>query len=400
MSERTDESCAVICQSNISSIEHTYDLLDQDIFQGKFTEIVNNRTIFDLKHVSPREDIQWDELESISHIADGGMCRVSSATFGGRQCVVKTPLPQEDRKLREDIDQSLEDEQDVLKVINHMNCIKYFGSGVTLQGEKFLVLERMDCILVDILGSKATAPSKRRRCSYTRLDTIKWALEIAEAMVYLHDQCLADAMIWHRDLKPENLGIGMDGRVKLLDLGLAVIVPRRTQSKCDRYQMSGQVGSLRYMAPEIGMNESYNEKADVYSFAMIFWEMLTQTPPYLFFQGGEAFAKAVYIDHVRPSLSKKWSPATHMLLKKCWHPDDCQRPAFREIVGVLKSMIYDETRQLIIQDHQPKASSGFRGIRGICGCALPAVLSEDEEEEMNIQLEKLDETFQKLCSSQ
>lgn len=57
----------------------------------------------------------------------------------------------------------------------------------------------------------------------------------------------------------------MDGTVKLIDFGLARIVENASVSN-DVYEMSGETGSLRYMAPEVADCQPYNQKADVYSF--------------------------------------------------------------------------------------------------------------------------------------
>lgn len=60
-------------------------------------------------------------------------------------------------------------------------------------------------------------------------------------------------------------GFTLDGTVKLIDFGLARIVENATVSN-DVYEMSGETGSLRYMAPEVAGCQPYNQKADVYSF--------------------------------------------------------------------------------------------------------------------------------------
>ena len=61
------------------------------------------------------------------------------------------------------------------------------------------------------------------------------------------------------DLKPDNVGFTLDGTLKLFDLGLASCVYQRTSST-DSYAMTGQTGSLRYMAPEVALNQAYTEK--------------------------------------------------------------------------------------------------------------------------------------------
>ena len=61
------------------------------------------------------------------------------------------------------------------------------------------------------------------------------------------------------------IGFTLDGTVKLIDFGLARIVENATVSN-EVYEMSGETGSLRYMAPEVADSKPYNQKADVYSF--------------------------------------------------------------------------------------------------------------------------------------
>ena len=60
-------------------------------------------------------------------------------------------------------------------------------------------------------------------------------------------------------------GFTLDGTVKLIDFGLARIVENASVSN-ELYEMSGETGSLRYMAPEVADCQPYNQKADVYSF--------------------------------------------------------------------------------------------------------------------------------------
>ncbi len=73
------------------------------------------------------------------------------------------------------------------------------------------------------------------------------------------------------------------GDVKIFDFGLACVVPDGNPHD-DLYVMSG-AGSPRYMAPEVLMLQSYNLKADVYSFSVVLWAMLAAATPYAFVRG-------------------------------------------------------------------------------------------------------------------
>ena len=66
-------------------------------------------------------------------------------------------------------------------------------------------------------------------------------------------------------------GFTLDGTVKLIDFGLATILNNASPQSDEVYEMSGETGSLRYMAPEVADSRPYNHKADVYSFGKTYF---------------------------------------------------------------------------------------------------------------------------------
>ncbi len=114
------------------------------------------------------------------------------------------------------------------------------------------------------------------------------ALQIAAGLKYLHSH-----NIIFRDLKPANIGFDVRGDVKIFDFGLARIMPDDGCPYTDRFFMSG-AGSPRYMSPEcLTLGESYNMKADIYSFAIILWEMLSASRPYDFVKSRDQLVQYV-----------------------------------------------------------------------------------------------------------
>jgi serine/threonine protein kinase len=89
------------------------------------------------------------------------------------------------------------------------------------------------------------------------------AVSLADALNYLNSSALANSMVLHRDLKPDNIGFTLGQELKLIDFGLAKVVENATPQCDDVYRMSGETGSLRYMAPEVADNQPYNHKSDV-----------------------------------------------------------------------------------------------------------------------------------------
>ena len=83
-------------------------------------------------------------------------------------------------------------------------------------------------------------------------------------------------MVIHRDLKPENIGVDSNGRLKLFDFGLGRCVKKRSKDT-ESYKMTGETGTLRYMAPEVVLSKPYTEKVDTYSFGIVVWTMATNT---------------------------------------------------------------------------------------------------------------------------
>jgi serine/threonine-protein kinase len=89
------------------------------------------------------------------------------------------------------------------------------------------------------------------------------ALQLLEGLKAAHA-----AGIVHRDLKPANVMLDEDGRVRITDFGLAGIVDRVHRGDI-------RSGTPRYMAPESYRDEKCTERIDIYSLAMLMWEMMT-----------------------------------------------------------------------------------------------------------------------------
>lgn len=139
------------------------------------------------------------------------------------------------------------------------------------------------------------------------------------------------------DLKPDNIGFSADGRLKLFDFGLVTCVPSRSHES-QAYQLTGYTGSLRYMAPEVALSECYNEKVDVYSFAIVVWQMAANKVPFEGF-GKVAFMQEVVVDHLRPPMSRSWPPEFSQLLDSCWRRTPEERPSFESILLAIDQLL-------------------------------------------------------------
>ena len=142
-----------------------------------------------------------------------------------------------------------------------------------------------------------------------------------------------------RDLKPENIGFDIHGDVKLFDFGLAKELDDNMKSGCsDFYEMSGNTGSLRYMAPEVALSEPYNLTADVYSFDLVLWHLCSLEVPY------DGMNRCDHLTNVvkgseRPELNRSWSTQIKILMKRSWDPNPLLRPSMDVISEILKREI-------------------------------------------------------------
>jgi len=163
---------------------------------------------------------------------------------------------------------------------------------------------------------------------------------LAQALHYCHCGAMEDTRVLHRDIKPNNIGFLGSGRLVLFDFGLAKTWAVATDDLETR-QLTGQTGSLRYMAPEVALNQPYNHKAEVFSFASVLWQMCAHEIPFQDLQV-PAFMERVAKGDERPKVKDSWPAPLKQLLTRCWRAEHAERPEFSEIVTVLAGLLASE----------------------------------------------------------
>ena len=233
--------------------------------------------------------------------------------------------------------------------------------GTGSDPQKFFVLEHLGKGTLQTLLNKNSSEGQNfasrlfRKPSFTYKSLLSNALDIANALNYLHNCVHADACIIHRDLKPDNIGFAMDGSLKLLDFGLCTVV-NKGDDKDEVYKMTGNTGSLRYMAPEVVLRKPYNSSVDVYSFGILLWQMARDQVPFKGY-GKEQFVKEVVLGGLRPKLDKSWPTGLTDLIEKSWHKDFLERPTFPEIQERLRSLIKED----LTKNSNPNANTKIKG---------------------------------------
>lgn len=163
---------------------------------------------------------------------------------------------------------------------------------------------------------------------YPHLDwkiRLNMAIECARGLLYLHRQ---RPPIMHRDLKSLNILVDQNFHVRLTDFGLS-------QDKTTK--MNTRVGTLNWVAPEVLEGAvAYDEKADIYSFGMVLWELLTGRTPY---EGKSQLQVIRMIDmREKERIPDNTDPDYARLIRACWHEDPKKRPAIARVLRQLEQI--------------------------------------------------------------
>jgi serine/threonine protein kinase len=127
----------------------------------------------------------------------------------------------------------------------------------------------------------------------------------------------------------------------------------------EKYVMTGETGSYRYMAPEVFRHEAYSEKVDIYSLACVMFFLFMGEPPLASLQPLMAARSAAVAGKratLRPNIDKRIAA----LIERCWHGDASQRPSAAEACKVLEGVLAD----------MGDSSYSLREGAPSCGCTL------------------------------
>eukprot|EP01047_Picozoa_sp_COSAG01_P007737 COSAG01_NODE_296_length_19281_cov_212.029507_15_plen_118_part_00 len=115
--------------------------------------------------------------------------------------------------------------------------------------------------------------------------------------------------------------------------------------------MQSRVGTPAWMAPEVLRGEEYSRSADIYSYGVILWEMVTREEP---FKGINAFAIAFQVgsDEQKLQIPEDCAPVWRHLMTLCWSPP-LHRPTIANIVQMLRSLRDDVASGGCIKTYQP-----------------------------------------------
>ena len=262
---------------------------------------------------------QLGHYEILSALGKGGMGEVWRARDSklGREVAIKT-LPEEFAKDEERLAR-FEREAKLLASLNHPNIAAIYGLEEH-NGTRFLVLE---------LVEGDTLAERLKRGAIPVEESLTLALQIAEALEAAHENGVI-----HRDLKPANIKVTPDGKVKVLDFGLAKAFAgdRADASLSNSPTVSMQatqkgviLGTAAYMSPEQASGDTTDKRADVWSFGVVLFEMVTGRQTFDGKTVAHVLADVLRAEPEWNSLPPNLHPRLRLLLERCLEKESKDR---------------------------------------------------------------------------
>jgi eukaryotic-like serine/threonine-protein kinase len=255
--------------------------------------------------------------EIVAPLGAGGMGEVYRARDSRlkREVAIKVLPP----ALSQDADRLRRFEQEALATaaLNHPNILAVFDIG-TNEGAPYVVSELLE---------GETLRERLRGGSIAVRKTLDYALQIAHGLAAAHEKGII-----HRDLKPENLFVTKDGRVKILDFGLAKLTQPESGDHTSLPTMTHAteagvvLGTAGYMSPEQVRGVAVDARSDIFSFGAILYEMVS---------GKRAFHRDTAADTMSAILkedpadlsetNRNVSPALERIVQHCLEKNPEQR---------------------------------------------------------------------------
>ncbi|GMJ05640.1 serine/threonine/tyrosine kinase 46 [Hibiscus trionum] len=273
-------------------------------------------------------EIDSRHLKLENKVASGSYGDLYKGTYCSQEVAVKILKPER----IDDIQKDFAQEVFIMRKVRHKNVVQFIGACTKPPNL---------CIVTEFMSGGSVYDYLHKQRGVFKLPTLlKVAIDVSKGMNYLHQN-----NIIHRDLKAANLLMDENEVVKVADFGVARV---KSQSGV----MTAETGTYRWMAPEVIEHKPYDHKADVFSFGIMLWELLTGKLPYEYLTPLQA-AVGVVQKSLRPTIPKHSNPKLSQLLERCWQQDPTLRPDFSEIIEILQQIAKE------VGSDEGKSSGGF-----------------------------------------
>jgi serine/threonine protein kinase len=257
---------------------------------------------------------QFGKYVLLKPLAKGGMGEIYVAALGqidgfDKLCVIKKVIPE---KSDEGKAKRFLDEAKVVLRLAHSGLVNTFDAG-QVDREFYIAMEMVEGKDLREVWNRCVRVRHRIPIEVA----LHVARDVARALFYVHTY--GELNLVHRDVAPPNIMLAYNGDVKLTDFGLA-----RSALKQEHTQPGVVFGRAAYLAPEQARGEVADPGTDVYSLAVVLWELLTGHQ-YLQIAGLDPAAALAMVRHPKPmppSMRAPWvTPSLDAVLMRALSPD-------------------------------------------------------------------------------
>lgn len=202
-----------------------------------------------------------DRYEIIKSIGEGGMANVYLANDVILNRLVAVKILRGNLAEDEKFIRRFQREAIAASSLNHPNIVEIYDVGED-NGKYFIVMEYVE--------GKTLKSLIKKRGALTLTEVIDIMLQLTSAITHAHE-----SYIIHRDIKPQNVIIMEDGRVKIMDFGIASQLKRQELT-----QTNSIMGTVYYLPPEQASGLATTAKSDIYSLGILMYELVTGHVPF------------------------------------------------------------------------------------------------------------------------
>ncbi|CAN0857068.1 Serine/threonine-protein kinase STY13 [Linum grandiflorum] len=329
------------------------DLKILDVQLEKHLSRVWSRNTTDKARPKEEWEIDLSKLDIKTQIARGTYGTVYKGTYDNQDVAVKVLDWGEDGMTSvseaASFRASFRQEVAVWHKLDHPNVTKFIGASMGTSNLKIANNKsdnhtaRACCVVVEYQpgGTLKQYLIRNRRKKLPYKVVIQLALDLSRGLSYLHSK-----KIVHRDVKSENMLLDNQRNLRIADFGVARV---EAQNPSD---MTGETGTLGYMAPEVLDGKPYNRRCDVYSFGICLWEIYCCDMPYPDLSFADV-TSAVVRQNLRPEIPRCCPSSLGSIMKKCWDAQSENRPEMAEVVKMLEAIDTSKGGGMIPEDQNP-----------------------------------------------
>lgn len=283
-------------------------------------------------------EIDSSQLRFIRKVSTGSSGDIYQGTYCGQDVAVK--VLNTAGRITEGLRLEFLQEVSIMRKVRHKNIVQFIGACTKAPNL---------CIVTEYMSGGSVYNYLHQQKAVLKMPMLlRVAIDVSKGMNYLHQN-----KIIHRDLKAANILIDENEVVKVADFGVA-----RVQAQSG--VMTAETGTYRWMAPEVIEHRAYDCKADVFSFGIVLWELLTEQVPYAEYTPLEA-AVGVVQKGLRPTIPANLNPNLSELLQRCWRTEATERPTFSQITHwleeILKQVYQDNMDEMALKRKDRKPAS-------------------------------------------